>query len=158
MQQSPCATPLIPIFGPIATVIVGLLVAYIAWQQWKISQAKLRLDLFDRRYKVYDATRTFIGVALRKTNFDDSDLFEFYRATSDAGFLFKADVVNYLKEVSTHANEMRLHHELYHPTPASETERVAHINAVHERKQWLIQQTIAMSKVFVPYLDFSHIR
>lgn len=95
---------------------------------------------------------------MRNTNFNDSDLIEFYRGTSDAEFLFEADVVDYLTQIRTQANEMRLHHELYHPAPASEAERIKHIEAVHERKTWLIEQTTAMSKVFVPYLGFSHIK
>ncbi len=36
---------------PIASIVA----AYIAWRQWMTAQNKLRLDLFDRRMKAYDA-------------------------------------------------------------------------------------------------------
>ena len=60
----------------------------IAWQQWRVADNKLRLDLFDRRYKVYDATRKFLAVIFREASFTDSQLFEFYAGTSDAEFHF----------------------------------------------------------------------
>jgi len=62
---------------------------------WWIALNKLRLDLFDLRYKVYDATRTFLAAILREAKFTNSQLFEFYARTSDAEFLFGADVVEH---------------------------------------------------------------
>jgi hypothetical protein len=44
-------------FVSIATLFLSVAVAVIAWQQWRVADNKLRLDLFDRRYKVYDALR-----------------------------------------------------------------------------------------------------
>jgi len=54
------------LLSPIATLIVGLAVAIIAWQQWRVAKDKLRLDLFDRRYKVFEATRTFLTLTVKK--------------------------------------------------------------------------------------------
>ena len=53
---------------------------------------KLRLDLFDRRYKV----------------FDGSQLFEFSAATLAVEFLFDADVVGFLDEMKKQALNLRL--------------------------------------------------
>jgi hypothetical protein len=33
------------------TLVVGISVAVVAWLQWRVALNKLRLDLFDRRYK-----------------------------------------------------------------------------------------------------------
>jgi hypothetical protein len=68
---------LISILGPIATLIVGCAVAFIAWQQWQVANSKLRLDLFDRRYKVYDATRKFVAGIVSEATFSDAQLFTF---------------------------------------------------------------------------------
>jgi hypothetical protein len=38
---------------------------------------KLRLNLFDRRYKVYHATRTFLAQIGREAGFDDSHCLSF---------------------------------------------------------------------------------
>ena len=52
-------------FLPIATFALSVAVVIIAWRQWRLARSKLRLDLFDRRYKVYEATSKFVDVAPR---------------------------------------------------------------------------------------------
>jgi hypothetical protein len=143
-------------FGGIATLLVGLIVAYIAWQQWQVSHAKLRLDLFDRRYKVYDETRQFLGCIIREATFSDSQLFTFYGGTSDAEFLFDAEVVGYLKEIAKRAIDMRLQHKLYQN--AEGEARTAMIQKENDHLLWLSNQITAMTATFTPYLGFSNLR
>lgn len=38
-----------PVLTAGATVIIGVIVAYVAWRQWRTAREKLVLDLFDRR-------------------------------------------------------------------------------------------------------------
>ena len=142
---------IIPYLAPSATLIVGLSVAYIAWQQWQVARSKLRLDLFDRRYKVFEATRKFLAVILRDARFEDSQLFEFYAGTSDAEFLFGSEVVDYLAEIRKRSLDMRLHQKLYEPLPVGD-ERSRHVQAQHDQLVWLGDQLTAMSKTFRPYL------
>jgi hypothetical protein len=47
-------------FLPIATFFLSVAVAIVALLQWFVARNKLRLDLFDRRYKVYEATQKFV--------------------------------------------------------------------------------------------------
>jgi hypothetical protein len=148
---------LISILGPIATLIVGCGVFFIAWQQWQVAHAKLRLDLFDRRYTVFDATRKFLAVILQKATFEDSQLFEFYAGTSDAEFLFGPEVVDYLAQIRKRALDMRTHQKVYNPLPVGD-ERSRHVQAEHDQLLWLGEQITAMTKTFTPYLGFSHIR
>jgi hypothetical protein len=61
------------------TLVLAASVAIVAWLQWSVALNKLRLDLFDRRYKVYDATRKFLSVIIREATFTNPDLFEFQR-------------------------------------------------------------------------------
>ncbi|PZV13387.1 MAG: hypothetical protein DCF20_15240 [Pseudanabaena sp.] len=147
---------IVPYLAPSATLIVGLSVAYIAWQQWQVARSKLRLDLFDRRYKGYEATRKFLAVISRDARFEDSQLFEFYAGTSDAEFLFASEVVDYLAELRKRALDMRLHQKLYEPLPVGD-ERSRHVQAQHDQLVWLGDQLTAMSKTFRPYLGFSNV-
>jgi hypothetical protein len=146
----------ISLLAPIATLFVGLSVAYIARQQWKVSHAKLRLDLFDRRYKVYEATRQFLGCIMRDATFSDSQLFTFYAGTSDAEFLFDREVVDYHKEIAKRAIDMRLKNKLYQN--AQGDERTKMIEIEHQHLLWLTNQLTDMTKIFTPYLGFSKIR
>jgi len=49
----------------VATVFLSFAVVIIAWRQWRVVRNELRLDLFDRHYKVYEATSKFVDVAPR---------------------------------------------------------------------------------------------
>ena len=145
------------LFFSIATLFLSIAVVAVAWQQWRVAEDKLRLDLFDRRYKVYDATRKFLAVILREATFTDSQLFEFYGGTSDAEFLFGVDVVEYLAQIRNRAVDMRTHQDLYEHLPVGD-ERSRHVNAKHGDLSWLNDQITAMTKIFTPYLGFANVR
>ena len=53
------------LFFSIVVLSLSIALAIIAALQWRVADNKLRLDLFDRRYKVYDATRKFLAVIIR---------------------------------------------------------------------------------------------
>jgi hypothetical protein len=50
----------------IATLFLSVAVVIIAALQWRVADNKLRLDLFDRRYKVYDADSQVLGGDLQR--------------------------------------------------------------------------------------------
>jgi len=142
--------------GPFATLSVGLAASFIAWQQWQLAQNKFRLDLFDRRYRVFDAARKFLAQSANEGRVDDSKLAEFYAGISDAGFLFKPEVGKYLEVVVQRALKMDTHRKLCEPLPVGEA-RSRLAQAELDERTWLIEQLTAISKVFSPYLGFSHI-
>jgi len=144
------------LYQPAATFFVGAVLAVIAFLQFKVAHDKLRLELFDKRYKVYDATRRFLSVILRDATFKDSDLFEFYAGTSDAGFLFDTEVSEYLKQIRERALDMRLKHTLYQSKHGEERTRM--IDIEHEHLIWLTDQLTAMAKVFAPYLSYAKVK
>jgi|SRR4051812_23903199 hypothetical protein len=137
--------------------MVGCAITFIAWQQWQVARNKLRLDLFDRRYKVYDATRKFLAMILRDATFTDSQLIEFAAGTSDAEFLFGSDVVDYLAQIRKRALEMRTHQKVSERMPAGD-EHTRHVQTESDHRLWLGEQITAMTKTFTPYLGFSHIQ
>jgi hypothetical protein len=51
---------------------------------------------------------------------------------------------------------MRLHQKQYEHMPVGE-ERSRHVNAEHDELLWLTDQITKMTKVFSPYIGFSHI-
>jgi hypothetical protein len=147
----------VTLFFSIVTLFLGVAVAVIAWQQWRVADNKLRLDLFDRRYKVYDATRKFLAVIFREASFTDPQLFEFYAGTSDAEFLFGADVVNYLEQIRHRAIDMQTAQQLFEPLPVGD-ERSRHVQTAHDNLLWFNDQITAMTKTFTPYLGFANVR
>jgi hypothetical protein len=55
-----CAVLDIPAATLILTGAIGCVTGYIGIQQWRINKNKLRLDLFDRRRSVFEATMLLI--------------------------------------------------------------------------------------------------
>lgn len=143
-------------FFSIATLFLSIAVVVIAWQQWRVADNKLRLDLFDRRYKVYDATRKFLDMTIGE-EYTDSRLVEFNIGTSDAEFLFEAEVVKYIHEIRRRAVHLWTAQKLFERLPVGD-ERSRHVQAAHDDRLWLIDQTTAMSKTFAPYLGFANVR
>ena len=143
--------------GPIATILVSLCVAYIAWQQWQVARNKLRLDLFERRYKIYEATRKFLGAIVQKAFFTEIQLHEYNVGTSDAEFLFGIEIVACLNKIYERAISLQTHQKVGETLPVGE-ERSLHGRAQEEHVLCFGNQLTTLSKTFAPYLDFSQIQ
>src|SRR2546426_4594540 len=136
-------------FFSIATLFLSVAVVIIAALQWRVADNKLRLDLFDRRYKVYNATRKFLSVILREAKFTNSELFEFYAGISDAEFLFGADVAEHLEKIRKRAVHLQTAQRIYEPLPVGD-ERSKHVQAEHDDLSWLTDQITEITKTFAP--------
>jgi hypothetical protein len=153
----------LPLFLSAAVGVVALL-------QWRVARNKLRLDLFDRRYKVFEATRGFLSLIVQNAGFESADddeltkvenagaLGRFKLATSDAEFLFGSDVVGWLAEVRRRAAHLRTTETLLERPPKDDDEWAKLENAKEEDLMWVIAQTNALTKVFTPYLGFAHVK
>ena len=99
----------LPLFG---LVIAGASV-YIAWQQKRIADIRLRHELYDRRLRVYEAAKTLLVAHLINGKLSDDDYIAYRRGTADAVFLLEAGVIDYLEELRKRAERlMRLRTEL----------------------------------------------
>ncbi len=145
-------------FFSIATLFLSVAVVVIAALQWRVVDNKLRLDLFDRRYKVYDAARNFVASIMREASVTESQLADFNIGTSDAKFLFEPDVAEYLAEIRKRALHLRTTRELLKRPPASDDELARLAQAENDAVSWLGDQITEMTKIFTPYLGFANIR
>jgi hypothetical protein len=80
----------------IALIIISCLGSWIAFKQVRIAAAKLNLDLYDRRFKVFDAARHFVGEFLVEGTVGVKGIAELGVGTADAVFLFDAEIVKFL--------------------------------------------------------------
>jgi hypothetical protein len=97
------------------TAFIAVLVALITFLQWVTAREKVRLDLVDKRFAVYDELRTGMGRhlgggvlgAVRDLGsvgrdlgigIDKAALSDFVRAVSRAQFLFGPEVQTFLEE------------------------------------------------------------
>lgn len=138
------------------TPIVAVLGSLIAYRQWRLAQNKLKLDLFDRRFSVYEAARNLLSSIMTSGKAKDEEVFKFMVATREAKWLLDASVAEYL--------DKHLYHKaLDLQTLAAELEgvpvgdvRTKNIYAQAEIKKWFMAQFEVLDEKFTPYLQLGH--
>jgi len=75
----------------VVTTIVAALVAVITWRQWVTNRARLRHELFDRRYTIYEQIAGFMAGVLQSGAVEAGAAFDFLRQTKRAYFAFACD-------------------------------------------------------------------
>ena len=91
----------------LVSVITGLVVAYVAWQQWRTARARLKLDLYERRLKVFEAVMRFFDKIAATGTASYEAINALTAGTIEARFLFKEDIVAYIDKLRTQAIELR---------------------------------------------------
>lgn len=132
-------------------LIIGLIAAYIAFHQYRVARDKLRLDLFERRYELYDVIWTFLS------EFENSHGAARQPVTNEipkAHFLFGAEIAEFFAEVLEMHVEYRSAlgrtktHEAGSEQHSSATEKV------EELLMWSADELAGLRTRFRPYLGF----
>lgn len=83
----------IKLFTALGQLSVAGIVGYIAWQQWRTAQKKLKADLFDRRFSAHRELATSVAQLLESEPQDVFDHVErITRSRYQFGWLFGADI------------------------------------------------------------------
>ena len=88
-----------PMFSALATLCVGMVVATIAYRQWRTAHEKVMLDLFDRRFKIHERYQEcLIKLFTTDGNLVGSQTrFALQLLWSESRFLFGPEVPDYIK-------------------------------------------------------------
>jgi hypothetical protein len=78
----------------------AIFVAIVGYFQWRTAQQRSALDLFDRRYEIFQVVREAVAQITRSSpGFDQRREIEFLEATERAYFFFGDEVQDYLEEL-----------------------------------------------------------
>ncbi len=131
-------------------LVIGVIAAWIAFQQWRVARAKLNLDLFERRLRLYRATDKYL---LESLSGGPQSFLETIEGLNEAPFLFGPEVTTYLQKVLDMRNELR-----GIDTRAQGNNGMVHpeeINRHGELNRWLTDQRNGPCRaVFAQYLEF----
>ena len=85
------------------TLVIGGIAARITYQQYKVAEAKLKLDLFERRYKIFLETWKILSEVVQKgtreTNYGLRTPFNNFMP--ETKFLFGADIADYVSQLTS---------------------------------------------------------
>ncbi|MGB7543654.1 MAG: hypothetical protein WBM28_16765 [Burkholderiales bacterium] len=136
----------------LAVLLAGF-AGYIAYQQFRLGREKFKLDLFEKRFSVFAATRKLLSIILTEANVSLEQLFEYRAAVAEATFLFESDITGYLEEIDKKAFRFRFTNEQMRIVPVVENrDKVVEENYVI--LGWLTDQLPLLKLKFAPYLKF----
>ncbi|HEV2207916.1 MAG TPA: hypothetical protein VG167_04025 [Verrucomicrobiae bacterium] len=140
------------------TPILGILMAYIGYQQWHTNDRKVRLDFYERRLAIYLAAMEFLACIVHRATIRDEELSAFLQKTREGYFLFGRDIADYLdtlyrKAVDLQAGATMLHDPMGSLPVGEERSRVARANA--ELSEWFGDQFVVTRNKFAKYMTFS---
>ena len=90
---------LVQILQALLTPVIGIAVVYIAWQQWQANKRKLKLEMYNRRRRIYGEVKAFLGLVCRDFKPDMSAVMAFRCETAEADLLFGSEITSYIDEV-----------------------------------------------------------
>jgi hypothetical protein len=146
----------IPTATAVTTAAVAILVAILTWRQWFTNRARLKHELFDRRYEVYEKVTAFLAEVLQAGRVPTGREYEFLRETKRAYFVFDcdADVKTLVTDIYQHA--VHLHALDAELEALGGNERTGNLEEQREIKDWFQSTLSSMEEKFEKYLRLEH--
>jgi len=144
---------LVTVLNAGSTVLIAAFVAWIGCRQYRLGREKFKLDLFDKRFLVFAATRRFLTHVLKQGNVSMEQLFEYRGGIAEATFLFDDSTVDYLESIDERALRLWASTENLRSLPVGEA-RTKTAEEISEVLQWLTNQLPVLKTKFGPYLGF----
>jgi hypothetical protein len=162
--------------GPVATIIAAGAAVFVTWRlgrgqlrvakqqaaiarqqadtatlQADLANVRLQHDLYDRRYRLYEAARALLIKISRDATVDTEAIFEFAGGTGDAVFLLNAEVVAYFEEMRKKAIRLGFLKSTIN-LPQYADKRSAMIDEEGQIVLWFVDQFPLLADKFKPFL------
>lgn len=137
------------------TLVIAVIATYIAYQQWKTNADKLELDLFEKRFRVFETVRKVVATVISQGDASSIVVSEFRIGCADAEFLFGDDLKTYLDEIYERASRLRL--AVFHSGNVIDAgpERDEIVKGMTVQMDWFREQPEKLPAIFKKYLDVS---
>lgn len=146
--QLPICIQYIQAIGPtFVALVVGFVAATLTYWQWRTTNDKLKIDLFDKRFSIYAATMKILSATVESGSCSNEQIIEFMRNTKGIEFLFDKEIESYSEEIREKLNELRT------------GERAGPQAEARKLKDYLEEQfKRGAREKFSPYLSFAHLK
>jgi hypothetical protein len=143
---------MIDFFSGLLTPTIAVLAAYIAWQQCRTNDLRLKHELFDRRYDLYVKITSYLATILTTGRVEPNSEMQFLRDTKAVDFLFDKRIHAFVHEIYSNAVT------LYTLSKMENTfvgDKLAHnIDEQRKIKDWFSEQLNTCTVRFAPFLSF----
>ena len=135
--------------------VIAVLGAYLAYRQWRLAQNKFKLDLFDRRLRIYEAARDLLASIMSSGKADDQKMFTILVVGREANWLLNDSIAEYfVKEIYRKAVDLQMY-DAELPGATGE-DRTSNIRKQRELKEWFMAQYKVLNEKFTPFLKLEH--
>lgn len=144
----------IDLFSALLMPTIAILGIYIGIRQWFTNKNKLKLELFDKRHKVFEDITKFMASILTSGRVEEGSDIQFLRDTKSVVFLFDENITKLRDEMYKKAISL----EALIKTEKTSTKDELHenIEKQDEIKQWFEEQLNGVDTVFKKYLKLKH--
>ena len=137
---------------PVLTLMVAIGVAGLAYQQYQLGRAKLKLDLFEKRLLVFNETQKLLNANVTDKPEGLERVYQFRIATSQSPFLFDSDIIDLLEEIDNRSvDHLAIVQRMDSPSSDSHLDSLIDKNAHAET--WFKDQLRDLNFKFGPYLN-----
>jgi hypothetical protein len=140
------------------TPVIAIIATYIAWQQWKGNELKLKLERYEKRLNIYQEVVMMLSRIMRDADAKLEDLMTFRANTAEADFLFGPEIPQYIQEIFTRALKLRTANTQYRDAHQEKPPGYDHVKVVeesHKQLTWLTTQFEPAKAKFAKYLNVS---
>jgi len=143
-------------FSAFLTPIIALIAVYIAYQQWRLRREHFQLELFDKRYTVYEGTKNFISIILEKGYPGEKEISGFQESTHDATFLFENEVQERLDQILENGKKLNDLNTLIALTEQASSDGAKEEKENEDEIQdWFKEEYDRIKKLFMKYLKMN---
>ncbi|HDZ57089.1 MAG TPA: hypothetical protein ENI17_18135 [Pseudomonas xinjiangensis] len=136
--------------------VIALLGALIAYLQWNTNHKRLKHELFERRYKFYEAIRDFLGTILTSGRVSQEAEMNYLINTSGIMFVFDKDIAEYIEKHIWHpAVDLRCLEAEIDGHPAGQARTANAVNQAKIKKE-LNKELTELETRFAKYLQLGH--
>lgn len=134
----------------------GVFLSWLAYRNHQVSKNQLKLALYDRRFKVYEAVKQLLVDATKTNTLTPDSVTAYLRGTTEARFLFDPPAVAFMDCIRKKALAWRQQvseSEAHAPGTAARSEAESQTQTIRDS---LGDEWPALAKTFQPTLGFVH--
>jgi hypothetical protein len=152
-HEPACNPPWVGILAAVLTPLIAVIVAYIAYRQWRTAQNRQKLDLFDKRLAVHSAARNLIATVTSYGKVENKDIFHFLSGIQPARWLLDESIVKYLEnDLWPRVTKLQ---ELIDTRDSPGQDPAANAREKRELTEWIAGQRANLNAQFDKFLKFA---
>lgn len=139
-------------------MVIGVGVAFIGYQQFRVAKHKLKLDLYEKRWSIYNAMRGLLVATYKSSDEIQIATLKAYEKKAEARFLLDNAACIYIDKLLNTITDFNNLNGLQKSdkTRDSSTDYIKLDVAQGERTRWLVEQYEPLIAEFSRFLHVDH--